>query len=124
MERGRSTDRRGRGRQPLDCCVPAEPWPRSCVAHSTRAQCGARSRRGYQGGRTMASPSERTILVVEDEADVRSLVSDVLRHEGFEVEEAQDGAQALAVLEREPSPERTLSAVLLDVMLPRIDGVS
>jgi|SRR5215207_6513045 len=72
----------------------------------------------------MARQAERTILVVEDEADVRELVSDVLRHEGFEVEEAQDGVQALAVLEREPAPERKLCAVVLDVMLPRLDGVS
>jgi two-component system, OmpR family, response regulator PrrA len=79
---------------------------------------------GERGGQTMAGSKERTILVVEDEEDVRSLVSDVLRHEGFEVEEAQDGAQALAVLERERAPERQLCAVLLDVMLPRIDGVS
>ena len=72
----------------------------------------------------MARREERTILVVEDEEPVRALVSDVLRDEGFEVEEADDGVQALAVLEREPDPQHRLCAVLLDVMLPRLDGVS
>jgi CheY-like chemotaxis protein len=72
----------------------------------------------------MVRRKERTILVVEDEASVRALVSDVLRDEGFEIEEADDGAQALAVLEREPAREPKLCAVLLDVMLPYLDGVS
>jgi DNA-binding response OmpR family regulator len=72
----------------------------------------------------MARRKERTILVVEDEAPVRALVSDVLRDEGFEVEEADDGVQALAVLEREPDRRHKLCAVLLDVMLPHLDGVS
>lgn len=72
----------------------------------------------------MARRKERTILVVEDEEPVRALVSDVLRDEGFAVEEADDGVQALAVLAREPDPRHKLCAVLLDVMLPRLDGVS
>src|SRR3954462_12541636 len=88
------------------------------------AECSVRDRRRKRGEPTMARPKERTILVVEDEASVRALVSDVLRDEGFEVEEADDGVQALALLEREPDPRHNLCTVLLDVMLPHLDGVS
>jgi DNA-binding response OmpR family regulator len=72
----------------------------------------------------MVGPNECTILVVEDEEPVRELVSDVLRDAGYTVEQAHDGAEALAVLDREPAPHRKLCAVVLDVMLPRLDGVS
>ena len=70
----------------------------------------------------MAAPEHQTILVVEDEAPLRALVADILREEGYEVEEARDGAQALDALAR-PRPDRP-SAVVLDMMLPRLDGVS
>jgi two-component system OmpR family response regulator len=58
------------------------------------------------------------VLVVDDEPDLVEVLSTVLRHEGWEVRAAADGAAAVSVA-REFHPD----AVLLDVMLPDIDGI-
>jgi CheY-like chemotaxis protein len=73
-----------------------------------------------------APPSQdppHTVLVVEDEPAVRELVSDFLRDEGYEVEEARDGAEAIHRLDAHQHRADHLCAVLLDMMLPRVDGI-
>jgi two-component system, OmpR family, phosphate regulon response regulator PhoB len=62
--------------------------------------------------------SERTVLVVDDEPKLRNLLSRLLRMEGYEVLEAEDGQTALDLVARE-KPD----LVLLDVMLPARDGL-
>jgi DNA-binding response OmpR family regulator len=64
-----------------------------------------------------------TVLVVEDEPAVRELVADFLRDEGYAVEEARDGAEAIRTLDRHCQRKERVCAVLLDMMLPRVDGV-
>ncbi len=65
-----------------------------------------------------ATRPARTVLVVDDEPMLRSLLSRLLRMEGFEVVEAADGQAALdAVASQRPD------LVLLDVMLPARDGL-
>jgi diguanylate cyclase (GGDEF)-like protein len=59
------------------------------------------------------------ILVVEDSAVYRKLISDHLQAWGFSVTIAEDGAQASAVLDRPDSPK----LVLLDWVLPDIEGI-
>jgi two-component system response regulator MprA len=59
-----------------------------------------------------------TILVVDDDASLRKALRRVLVANGFEVELAEDGAEALACLR-----ERTFDAVVLDVMMPGSDGI-
>ena len=59
------------------------------------------------------------VLIVEDSAVYRKLISDHLQAWGFRVTVAADGAQASAVLERPDSPK----LVLLDWVLPDIEGV-
>jgi two-component system, OmpR family, response regulator len=62
--------------------------------------------------------AESTILVVEDEQSIASLVSLYLSNEGYRVEHIADGSAALAAVERfRPA------LVILDVMLPGMDGV-
>lgn len=63
-------------------------------------------------------PSGRTILVVDDEASVRDVVSRYLTREGFAVEVAEDGVAALA-LARRVHPD----LIVLDIMLPGMDGL-
>jgi two-component system, OmpR family, response regulator MprA len=64
-----------------------------------------------------------TVLLVEDEPAVRDLVADFLREEGYEVEEVRDGAEAIRSLDTHHHRADHLCAVLLDMMLPRVDGV-
>lgn len=58
-----------------------------------------------------------TILVVDDEESFIEALQVGLRREGFRIEVARDGAEALAVFDT-VRPD----AVLLDVMLPKISG--
>jgi DNA-binding response OmpR family regulator len=67
----------------------------------------------------MASLDRPTVLVVDDEPNVRDMLEIGLGEHGFDVICAVDGAEALAFLRR-CSPD----AILLDVMLPKVDGVS
>ncbi|MGG5810150.1 ATP-binding protein [Falsiroseomonas sp. CW058] len=57
------------------------------------------------------------VLVVDDDAATRDLLSRFLRREGFAVRCASDGARGLEMA-RELKP----AAILLDVMMPRMDG--
>ncbi len=63
----------------------------------------------------MASP---TILVVEDEPDIRKLLQYNLAQERYKVLEAEDGEQALKLLQRSRP-----SLVILDLMLPGMSGL-
>jgi phosphate regulon transcriptional regulator PhoB len=58
------------------------------------------------------------ILVVEDEPDIRKLVQYNLAQERFKVVEAEDGEQALKLLQREKP-----NLVILDLMLPGLSGM-
>lgn len=59
----------------------------------------------------------RKILIVDDDASVRSLVRDVLEIEGYDVDVAEDGFAALRRIEGD-RPD----CVVLDVMMPGMDG--
>src|SRR5271168_3958197 len=58
------------------------------------------------------------VLVVEDEGDIRELLRYNLAQEGFAVEEAADGAEALDRIAR-----RAPDLLVLDLMLPRMLGL-
>jgi two-component system OmpR family response regulator len=58
------------------------------------------------------------VLVVEDEPDLRSAVSQYLREEGYAVDTAADGADGLFKAQGVP-----YDAVVLDLMLPRMNGL-
>ena len=60
----------------------------------------------------------KKILVLEDEANIRSFVVINLRRSGFEPIEAENGEMALEKLKQNPD----ICLALLDVMLPDIDG--
>src|SRR6202041_1112795 len=64
----------------------------------------------------MTSPH---ILVVDDEADIRGLLKEILSEEGYEVDVAANAAQARASRARQ-SPD----LVLLDIWMPDVDGIS
>ncbi len=58
------------------------------------------------------------ILVVDDEARMRKLVHDYLRHAGYEVYEAEDGEKAVELFFQ----RKDISLIILDVMMPKMDG--
>ena len=60
----------------------------------------------------------KRILLAEDEVALRDFVSRNLRARGFEVLEASNGLEALAVWEREDP-----HLLILDIMMPRMDGL-
>ncbi|MEM8964697.1 MAG: response regulator, partial [Acidobacteriota bacterium] len=58
------------------------------------------------------------VLVVDDETAIRESLRMILEFEGYQVDEAGDGAEALAKV-----AERAPDAVLLDVKMPNLDGL-
>lgn len=60
----------------------------------------------------------KKILIADDEIRMRILISDFLSLEGYEVIEAQDGKEALAIFSQDPN----IQIIILDVMMPFIDG--
>ncbi|MGD0107533.1 MAG: PAS domain S-box protein [Rhodopila sp.] len=72
-------------------------------------------------GAVEALPRRRArILLVDDDADVRSIAAAMLSDAGYEVIEASSGASALDTLERADSPTEL---VLADIAMPGINGV-
>lgn len=63
--------------------------------------------------------AEQTILIVEDETDIRELLAFTCKREGYAVLEAEDGIKAVAL-----ATEKKPDAILLDLMLPGMDGLS
>jgi DNA-binding response OmpR family regulator len=59
---------------------------------------------------------DRLILVVDDDEAIRALVADVLTDEGYQVETAGNGTDALRVI------NRVVPALLLDLQMPPLDG--
>jgi CheY-like chemotaxis protein len=59
-----------------------------------------------------------TILLVEDDIDVRDALAETLREEGYSVDCAKDGLDALSYLRRGGQP----GLILLDLMMPRMSG--
>jgi DNA-binding NtrC family response regulator len=60
----------------------------------------------------------RTVLIAEDEANMRRVLSALLERDGFRVLEAPDGTAALALLAKEP-----IDAVLTDLRMPKMNGL-
>ncbi len=64
-----------------------------------------------------SSPQRPTVLVADDDYDLRDALGEILVEHGFEVLQAHDGREALALLERQ-----TPSLVLLDLTMPKMSG--
>ena len=65
----------------------------------------------------------KTILVVDDERDIREGVAMVLEDEGYRVLHAHHGAEALGLLERRLADGQELPGlIVLDLFMPVMDG--
>lgn len=61
---------------------------------------------------------QRTVLVVDDEIDIRESLRDALKDEGYDVHLASNGQEALDLLPQLPRP----CAVILDILMPVMSG--
>jgi CheY-like chemotaxis protein len=62
------------------------------------------------------------ILLVEDDHEIRRTLADVLRDEGYQVKEAPNGSEALAALQTAGAFPKPPCVILLDLMMPVMDG--
>jgi CheY-like chemotaxis protein len=66
----------------------------------------------------MAENVSRCVLIVDDDEDIRDIVGEVLKDEGYRVSAVANGAEALAWLRAGNS----ICVILLDLMMPVMDG--
>lgn len=66
----------------------------------------------------VSSPAKKTILVVEDDADMRFYFQIILGGESFDLVMAENGLEALAVIDS----GRTVDLILLDMVMPVMNG--
>lgn len=63
--------------------------------------------------------AQSRVLLVEDDPDIRRMFDLSLQDAGFEVKQARDGLEAIAMLQLE-----SFDAIVLDLSMPRVDGMS
>ena len=69
--------------------------------------------------KSRSSAPRRRLLIVDDAEGIRTYLAHLLEVKGYDVDTAEDGRSALALLEGGAAPD----AVLLDIMMPGIDGI-
>ncbi|HFB98123.1 MAG TPA: response regulator, partial [Bryobacterales bacterium] len=92
-------------------CRPVSPWPgpRKGPSRQAPAPAGNGARRGSKG----------KVLIVEDNTVNQRVFATILKREGYDVELASDGEQAIAALGRS-----AFSLVLMDIQMPGVDGLT
>jgi signal transduction histidine kinase/ActR/RegA family two-component response regulator len=100
---------------PVECCGAAAARPSASVAAEARVVVPKR----MVGG---AEARPRRILVVDDAADNRRLLKRLLMHAGFEVEVAEDGASGVVMAVTARGANRPYDLVLMDMLMPNVDG--
>lgn len=68
---------------------------------------------------TTSVPAKKRILIVEDELFIRDVYVTVLSEDGYQIDQAADGAEGIAKMQ-----EGGYDLVLLDIMLPKMDGIA
>lgn len=66
---------------------------------------------------TLTKPTYR-ILIVDDEDDLRNLLSHVLSTHGYEIQSASNGEEAISKLK-----QQTFDLALLDIQMPKMSGI-
>ncbi len=80
---------------------------------------GARPAPAAERSTASPRPGSETLLVVEDQEEVRGVTIAILRHNGYQVLGAADGQAALTLVEGHPEP---IHLLVTDVVMPGMDG--
>lgn len=64
------------------------------------------------------------ILIVEDDKEIREGIEIYLKNQGYEVLQVADGIEGLAVIEKQQQEGRRIHLAIVDVMMPRMDGIT
>ena len=101
----------------------SKPFKQSELLDTIRSVLGASDRTGANPESAVSGPAPRVrreldILLVEDNPVNRRLAQKVLETEGYRVTAAENGAAALELHER-----RRFDLILMDVQMPRMDGI-
>ena len=86
----------------------------ACTGREGSRECTAKKSRSCLG-------NGETVLVVDDEVEIRRITERILRANGYEVLTAGDGIEALALYAQHGE---TIKVVLTDVMMPHLDGTA
>jgi two-component system, chemotaxis family, chemotaxis protein CheY len=70
---------------------------------------------------SLASRRGEWILLIEDDADIRETIAEVLQGEGYSVVPTSNGAEGLACLGESKQPP---ALIILDLMMPIMDGAA
>ena len=73
----------------------------------------------FNSGTTRISPEKDTLLIVDDEPQVRAMMLRIFEKEGFTVHSAENGVKALDILQQHASE---IHLVILDMTMPEMDG--
>jgi DNA-binding response OmpR family regulator len=93
------------------------PWGSKMRIRATPRRCPERAGNGSACQYEICMTPRARILVVDDDKDIRGLLTELLTRAGFEVDQAPDGRTALRRLYEAPP-----SLVILDVSMPGMDG--
>ncbi|MDR4494839.1 MAG: response regulator [Nitrospirales bacterium] len=81
-------------------------------SHAPERSAGIFSGQNYRGG----------VLIVDDEADIRKVLSMALEKEGYYVINAEDGKQAIRLLNEGEHP-MVIDVIITDIRMPNINGI-
>lgn len=62
--------------------------------------------------------NKETVLIVDDEKEIRDLIEIYLKNDGYSVLKASNGLEAIKILE-----ENEVHLIILDIMMPKMDGI-
>jgi two-component system, NtrC family, response regulator AtoC len=65
-----------------------------------------------------ADAGSRSIMVIDDDPDLREMLQHLFKERGFDVVTASDGEEGLRL-----SHERTPDLIILDILMPRLNGI-
>jgi CheY-like chemotaxis protein len=100
-------------------CGSSRPDKESKLAHAFSQGRGVKiKKRSEMSLVARATNTSKSILLIEDDVDIRTILKDALEWEGYRVYTASNGKEGIGILPEIPAP----SLILLDLMMPVMNG--